>query len=235
MSRQSSLPFRQALSPRLWVMLFAAGACLAIFFATVAWVFEGANVVAPAAAQFDRSISLALAQFRENGGPTGRMTEISAAGSPAVVVIFAVVLGSVILKSRDWLGFAHLVTALLSASVVSRLLQYVWERPRPETLLPYLTVTQHSFPSAHMFGAAACYVTFAFFYARYSGGRATEIVAHVLAALFVVLIGFTRVYLGAHHTTDVIAGTAGGWAWGLLVAVIFSLWYPDPRAPRPRQ
>jgi membrane-associated phospholipid phosphatase len=213
-------------------MLSAAGACLAIFFATVAWTFEGANAVTPAAAEFDRSISLALAQFRENGGPTGRMTEISASGSPAIVVIFAIVLASVILKSRDWLGFAHLVTALLSASVVSRLLQYLWERPRPETLLPYLTVTKHSFPSAHLFGAAACYVTFAFFYARYSTGRATEIVAHALAALLVLLIGFTRIYLGAHHATDVIAGIAGGWAYGLLVAVIFSLWYPADHARR---
>lgn len=214
------------LSPRVWIMLGAAGICLAIFFATVAWVFDGGNQVAPAAAEFDRSISQALARFREHG-PTGRMTEISATGSPAVVAIFAIVLAWVILKSRDWLGFAHLVTALVSASVVARLLQYVWIRPRPETLLPYLTVTEHSFPSAHLFGAAACYFTFAFFLVRYSGGRArTEIAAHAMAAVLVVLIGFTRVYLGAHHTTDVIAGTVGGWAWGLLVAAAFTLWYP---------
>lgn len=213
-------------------MLGAAGACLAIFFATIAFVFDGSNVVTHAATDFDRSISLALAQFRDNGGPTGRMTEISAAGSPAIVLIFAIVLSSVLLKSRDWLGFAHLVTALLSASVLARLLQYVWIRPRPETLLPYLTVTEHSFPSAHLFGAAACYVTFAFLYARHSGGRVTEIVAHALAALLVVLIGVTRIYLGAHHTTDVIAGLAGGWAYGLLVAAIFSLWYRDDHATR---
>lgn len=221
---------RQPIPPRVWLMLGAAGFCLAIFFATVFWVFEGTTVVSAAAAEFDRSISLALAQFRDNGGPTGRMTEVSAVGSPAVVTIFAIVICSVMLKARDWLGFAHLTTALLTASVLSRLLQYVWDRPRPETLLPYLTVTKHSFPSAHMFGAAACYVTFAFFYARYSPGRTTEIVAHVLAALLVMAIGFTRVYLGAHHTTDVIAGMAGGWAYGLLVAAIFSLWYRDPAA-----
>ena len=214
-------------------MLIAAGLCLAVFFGTMAWVFEGRTVVTPAAAEFDRSISLALAQFRDNGGPTGRMTEVSAVGSPAVVLIFAIALTAVLLKAKDWLGFAHLVTALVSASVVARLLQYVWERERPETLLPYLTVTKHSFPSAHMFGAAACYVTFAFFFARYSAGRTTEIVAHVLAALLVAAIGFTRVYLGAHHTTDVIAGMAGGWAYGLVLAAIFSLWYREPVAPRP--
>jgi undecaprenyl-diphosphatase len=207
---------------RVWWMLAAAGACLAVFLATIAFVFEGSNVVTHVAAEFDRSISLALARIRDNDGPTGRMTELSAVGSPLVIGVFAVVLAAVIARFRDWLGLAHLVTLLLSASVVSRLLQYVWERPRPETLLSYLTVTKHSFPSAHMFGAAACYVTFAFFYARYAKGRATELAAHALAALLVVLIGVSRIYLGAHHTTDVVAGMAGGWAFGLVVAAIFS-------------
>ena len=213
-------------------MLGAAGLCFVIFLATIAFVFDGTNVVTHVAAEFDRSISLSLAHFREHG-PTGRMVEVSALGSPVVVVIFAIVMGVELLESRDWLGFAHLTTALLGASLLSRLLQHVWDRPRPETLLPYLVVTKGSFPSAHLFGAAACYSTFAFFYARYAGRRATEIAAQVLAALLVVLIGSTRVYLGAHHTTDVIAGIAGGWAWGLLVAALFSLWYRDPPAVRP--
>ena len=214
-------------------MLGAAGASLAIFLATIAFVFEGSNDVTDVAAEFDRSISLWLAELRDRGGPTGRMTEISAVGSPAVVLIFAIVMSLELIKARDWLAFAHLTTLLVTASVLARLLQFLWERARPETLLPYLTVTQHSFPSAHMFGAAACWFTFAFLYARYSRGRATEIAAHVLAALLVSLIGLSRVYLGAHHTTDVIAGVAGGWAYGLLVAAVFSLWYPDSAAPRP--
>jgi undecaprenyl-diphosphatase len=220
---------------RPWVsgMLAAAGLCLALFFATVAWVFEDANV-APATAEFDRSLSLALAQFRDSGGPTGRVTEISALGSAPVLGIFALLVYSLILRSKDWLGFAHLTTTLLGASLLSRLLQHVWDRPRPETLLSYITVTKGSFPSAHMFGAAACYFTFAFFYARYAGGRGTAISVHVLATLLVLLIGTTRVYLGAHHTTDVIAGIAGGWAFGLAVAALFSLLYPDPLAPPPR-
>jgi membrane-associated phospholipid phosphatase len=215
------------LSRRVWMLLGAAGLCLAIFFATIAWVFEGANVVTAAAAEFDRSISLAFARFREDG-PTGRVVEISALGSAPVLAIFAALVYSVIIRSRDWMGFAHLTTTLLGASLLSRLLQHVWDRPRPETLLSYISVTPGSFPSAHLFGAAACYSTFAFFYARYARGRATAIVAQVLAAMLVVLIGSTRVYLGAHHTTDVIAGIAGGWAFGLLVAATFSLWYRDP-------
>lgn len=210
-------------------MLLAAGLCLGAFFATVVWVFGSGSTVTPAAAEFDRSISLWLAQLREHG-PTGRMVEVSALGAPAGVASFAILMGWVLYKERDWLAFAHLVTGLVSASVISRLLQYIWDRPRPETLLSYLTVTKGSFPSAHLFGAAACYITLAFLWARHSRDRATEVFAYATTTLLVLAIGFTRVYLGAHHTTDVIAGLAGGWAWGLAVAAIFSLWYPDARA-----
>jgi undecaprenyl-diphosphatase len=210
-------------------LLGLAGLCLSIFVATVAFVFEGSNVVTHAASEFDRAISLSLAQLRDSGGPTGRVVEISALGSAPVLAIFALVVCSVIVRSRDWLGLAHLATVLLAASVLSRLLQHVWDRARPETLLSYISVTKGSFPSAHMFGAAACYFTFAFFYARYARGRTTELVAHALVALLVVLIGWSRVYLGAHHTTDVVAGIAGGWALGLLLAAAFSLRYPERR------
>ena len=98
---------RPSLSPRVWMMLGAAGLCIAIFFATVAWVFEGPNVVSADAADFDRSLSLALAHFRESG-PTGRVVEISALGSAPVLGIFALLVYSLIIRSRDWIGFAHL-------------------------------------------------------------------------------------------------------------------------------
>lgn len=218
---------RPALSPRVWVLLCLSGVCLAVFFATIAYVFEGANVVAPAAAEFDHSISVALAQLREPA-LTGRVIEVSALGSAPVLAVLALVAYSVILMARDWLGFAHITTTVLVGSVLSRVLQHVWDRARPETLLPYIVVTKGSFPSAHLFGAAACYFTFAFFYARYAGGRAKELAIHLVAGLLVVLIGSTRVYLGAHHTTDVIAGIAGGWAWALLVAALFTPWYRAP-------
>lgn len=221
-----------AFPPRAAFMLGAAAVCLAIFVATTAWVFDHGNVVSAAAADFDRSVSVGFAQMREPA-LTGRVVEMSALGSAPVLAIFALVVYSLVIRAKDWVGFAHLTSTVLGASVLSRLLQHVWDRPRPDTLLSFVVVTKGSFPSAHLFGAAACYATFAFFYARYAGGRATEIAVHALAALLVILIGTTRVYLGAHHTTDVIAGIACGWAWALIVAAIFTFWYRDPHAPHP--
>jgi undecaprenyl-diphosphatase len=57
------------------------------------------------------------------------------------------------------------------------------------------------------------------------------VACYVLASVMVLLIGATRIYLGAHHATDVMAGIAAGAAWAFLVAAAFSPWY-RPAGPR---
>ena len=211
-------------SPRLWRMLCVV--CLFVFgfIAVTAFVFDDTGQVAWSAAQFDRSIAHSLQQYR-TPALTGRVIEVSALGSAPVLVVFALLAYSVILRTRDRLAFFHLTIVLLGAGVWSRLLQHLFERERPDTLLPFLVVTKGSFPSAHLFGATACYVTFAFLYARYARGFATGLASYVVAFVLIALIGATRVYLGAHHTTDVIAGICGGAAWGFLVTAMLSRGY----------
>lgn len=210
-------------SPRLWLILCAAGICVCAFFVVEHYVFGDPPGGAEA---FDRTVAQFIQQFR-SPALTGRIMEISALGSAPVLVVLALLAYSVILRARDRLGLLHLSVALVGASVLSRLLQGLFERERPEGLLPLIVVTPGSFPSAHSFGAAACYATFAFFYARYAPGLAAEVVCYVVAAVIVLLIGATRVYLGAHHATDVLAGLAAGAAWAFLVAAVFSFWYRE--------
>ena len=219
-------------SPRLWVMLGAAFICVFGFLEVADFVFAGARdgePVGPAA--FDRPVAQFLQQYR-TPALTGRVIEVSALGSAPVLVVFALLAYSVVLRARDRLGFFHLSIVLLGAGVLSRLLQHSFERERPDNLLPFIVVTKGSFPSAHLFGATACYLTFAFFYARYATRLGTEIACYAVASVLILLIGTTRIYLGAHHTTDVIAGIAAGAAWAFVVAAIFSLWY-RPFGTRP--
>lgn len=202
------------------------------FFAVVHYVFADAldGKVGPAA--FDRSTAQFFQQFR-SPALTGRVMEVSALGSAPVLAVFALLVYAAVLGARDRLGLVHLSVALLGAGVWSRLLQGLFERARPEGLLPLIVVTPGSFPSAHAFGAAACYATFAFFCARYARGVSAELAWYVLATAIVVLIGVTRIYLGAHHATDVMAGIAAGAAWAFLVAAVFSLWYRPSGAHAP--
>jgi membrane-associated phospholipid phosphatase len=201
-------------------------ACLGAFgfFAVAHFVFDGTPETAGAPTAFDQSIAQFLQALR-SPGLTGRVIEVSALGSAPVLLVFALLVYSVVLRARDRLGLFHLSIVLLGAGVLSRLLQALFERGRPEGLMPLIVVTKGSFPSAHLFGATACYLTFAFFYARYAPRLRTEVACYVLASVLILLIGATRVYLGAHHATDVMAGIAAGAAWSFFVAAVFSLWY----------
>jgi membrane-associated phospholipid phosphatase len=206
---------------RLRLLLCLAGLCVLGFFAVTAFVFDDAGNVTSGAARFDRSIAQSLQQFRAPA-LTGRVIEVSALGSAPVLCVLALLAFSVILRARDRVGFLHLVITMLGAGVWSRLLQHLFERERPDSLLPFLVVTKGSYPSAHLFGATACYVTFAFLYARYVPRPKMEVACCVVASILVLLVGATRIYLGAHHATDVIAGISAGAAWAFLIAAMFS-------------
>lgn len=212
---------RDAGSPRRRVFLGAAIICTLAFIIVAALLFDDAGRVQAGAAAFDRKIAAFFLEMR-SPEPTGRVIEVSAMGSAPVLILLALLVYSVILRARDRLGFVHLSVMLAGSGFLSRWLQGLFERARPEDLLPFIVVTKGSFPSAHVFGATACYITFAFFYARYARGRATEIASYAAATALILMIGATRVYLGAHHATDVLAGMAGGAAWAFLVAAAFS-------------
>jgi membrane-associated phospholipid phosphatase len=96
-------------------------------------------------------------------------------------------------------------------------LKLVFQRPRPE--LPHLApATGYSFPSGHAAVTAALFIILALVYAHRSGRRSGR-AAMLVAALLVLLVGISRVYLGVHHPSDVVAG----WAQGALVALVISL------------
>lgn len=215
-------------SPRLWFFLSAVCLCAFAFFAVVGFVYHDAHDGPMGATDFDQAVAGFLQQAR-SPGLTGRVIEVSALGSAPVLAVLALLAYSVVLRARDRLGFVHLSVALVGGAVWARVLQHLFERARPEELLPFLVVTKGSFPSAHSFGAASAYATFAFFYARYATRLGTEIASYVVAGVLVTLVGVTRIYLGAHHATDVLAGTAAGTAWAFFVAAVFTFWYePSP-------
>jgi len=214
-------------------MLCAAFACAFAFLAVADFVFDPAGDGEPGAAAFDRPIARYIQQFR-SPALTGRVIEVSALGSAPVLAMLALLAYAMVLRARDRLGLLHLSIALLGAGIWSRLLQGLFERDRPADLLPLIVVTKGSFPSAHSFGAAACYATFAFFYARYAPRLGWEVASYVIASAIVLLIGVTRVYLGAHHPTDVLGGIAAGAAWAFFVAAVFTLWYRPAQGPASR-
>jgi undecaprenyl-diphosphatase len=219
-------------SPRLWVMLTAA--CLLVygFFEVADYVFDDPREGEGDPEAFDKAIARFFQQFRS--APLTKIAiDLTALGSVAILAVFAVVAYSAVFTAKDRRGFVHLSLALLGAFLWPEFLKDLFERPRPEGVLHLVPVVTLSFPSGHSFGAAACYATFAFFFARYVPRLGIEIYCYVLAAIIVLIVGMTRIYLGVHYATDVLAGVSAGGAWAFFLAAAFSVWYRQPE-PRPK-
>ncbi|HUQ26908.1 MAG TPA: phosphatase PAP2 family protein [Burkholderiales bacterium] len=129
--------------------------------------------------------------------------------------VFAVVLAR--LGERLWL--LTLVAAVGGAALLNVLLKEAYERLRPHFDDPLLTLATYSFPSGHTAGAVAFYgVLAAFLVSRFTEPRRrAACVAGAIAA--VALVGFSRIYLGAHYLSDVVAAACSSTAWLTLCLV----------------
>jgi undecaprenyl-diphosphatase len=216
-------------SPRLWVMLCIASALVFGFVEVVDDVFDDPGEGDTDAGAFDTSFGQFVQGFRS---PllTQIAIDLTALGSASVLSVFALLGYAVVLGARDRVGFIHLTIALIGAFAWPDFFKGYFERERPDQLLHLVTVRTLSFPSGHSFGAAACYMTYAFFFARFVPRWSTEVFCYVLAGLIVVTIGMTRIYLGVHYPTDVLGGMSAGGAWAFFLAAVFSRWYRKPAA-----
>ena len=104
--------------------------------------------------------------------------------------------------------------AVASGTVVTFALKDIFDRPRPE-LVPYLhvSVSTYSFPSGHAMASAIVYLTLGAMLTEYSKSWRLKAYVMTVAIGLTLLIGSTRVFLGVHYPTDVVAGWAAGFAW----------------------
>jgi membrane-associated phospholipid phosphatase len=126
---------------------------------------------------------------------------------------------------RHWRGAIALLVAMASTQLTVDVLKLAVERPRPEHSLT--ETSGFSFPSAHSATSMAVYATLTLLAARALNGRLRVLVA-VAGGLVVVAIGLTRIYLGAHYPTDVLAG----WLTGAVLVI--ASWALAKRVPLPR-
>lgn len=105
------------------------------------------------------------------------------------------------------------IAAVVGGMIASALLKLGFERPRPD-LVPHGTrVYTASFPSGHAMLSAVTYLTLGALLARVHPDRRVKLFFLGLAALLTVLVGCSRVYLGVHWPSDVLAGWSVGAAW----------------------
>ena len=115
---------------------------------------------------------------------------------------------------------AYLLLLVVTASTLStHLLKLVFVRPRPDVLLNQLET--FSFPSGHATAAIALYGVLAYIFSQLPKKTPRRYVALIVLLLLIVLVGFSRIYLGFHYLSDVIAGYAVGALWLAVSIYLF--------------
>lgn len=149
------------------------------------------------------------------------MRDATALGSVFVLTLFVSLAVIVLWMERYRLAALWLAIAALGAGGLNVLLKNLYARERPTLLAPELLPTSFSFPSGHAFLAAAIYLTAGALLTQIIAKPTTRAVVLAAAALVVVLVGFTRVYLGVHYPSDVLAGWTLGLCWAALCWAVF--------------
>lgn len=143
--------------------------------------------------------------------------DITALGGATLMWLFGIAGLIWLLYRRKRAEAAWIAVSLIGASLISNSLKYWIGRPRP-ALVPHLAqVTDSSFPSGHSLVSAAAYLTLALMLAEGAKSWGTRAALVGFASLIVLLIGCSRVFLGVHWPSDVLAGWAFGTAWALAV------------------
>jgi undecaprenyl-diphosphatase len=194
-----------------------------------AWLAD--EVLAQETFSLDNAASAYLQQF-SSPELTTVMWTISLMGNE-VVWVFAAVLLALFSWQRRWGSALTVVVILGGEQLLNNVLKNLFQRTRPSPVVPGLFIAQQfSFPSGHAMTAMAfyCYVGYLSF--RYVRGTWRILVVLILAIL-VILIGVSRIYLGVHYLSDVIAGYLAGFLWTDMVILGSQLLmrYPRRRVP----
>ncbi|HVF94257.1 MAG TPA: phosphatase PAP2 family protein [Sphingomonas sp.] len=163
----------------------------------------------------DRAIVLGL---RDWSGPRwlGKAaSDITALGGGTVLTLVVIVVAGLLLVQRLWLTAGSVVFASASGGIAVDLIKMHVLRPRPD-LVPHLVpVSGFSFPSGHAASSAVVYLTLAAVAGQVTPDRGVRRYLLIGAILLVGVIGCSRVYLGVHWPSDVLAGWCFGTLWAL--------------------
>ena len=198
---------------------------LAVFaMATGLWTFLAiADRVAGGTTQhLDDRLILALRHPNDPSDPIGPAwmeevgRDLTALGGMAVLSLTTAAVAGFLFIRRRYHAMGFLLGATVGGLALSLLLKNHFARPRPE-LVPHLSrVYTSSFPSGHSMLSAVVYLTLGALLARLVKGPALKVYVLSIAMLLTFLVGVSRVYMGVHYPTDVLAGWSVGLSWAIL-------------------
>jgi undecaprenyl-diphosphatase len=166
---------------------------------------------------FDSAVRVAVHQ-EATPALTFVMRGLSVLGSaevmlPLVLVILAVMAGTGVRRPA-----ILLVITLTGAAILDSTLKLTFHRARPDPFFGYPAPDTYAFPSGHAMVALCFYTALAWIVSARLGAKWLRVSVWTAAALLIVLIGLSRIYLGVHYPSDVLGGYAAGVVWMASVA-----------------
>jgi undecaprenyl-diphosphatase len=160
----------------------------------------------------------------------GAVRDVTAFGSVTVVsMVSLAALGFAILRGKRRLAVL-ILAAGTGALLLNDTLKSLYDRPRPQ--VPNLRIASPSFPSGHAMASAAVYLSLAAVLAVREPQRRMRVYMLGLGFTLTLLVGLSRVYLGAHYPSDVLAGWLVGVVWAVLCGLA-SVAISGPPGDRP--
>lgn len=209
--------------------LFEARTLAALFVVVgCGWGFlELADEVSEGAtAKFDRTVLVALRQPGDLSAPIGPeslqrvVRDITSLGSAALLALITLLTAGWLGIRRRWNLVALLLVSVLGATLVSVTLKEFFDRERPDLAFRLMPTSDMSFPSGHSTLSAATFLTIGLLLSAATAARREKLYFMGWAVFLTVLVGLSRLYLGVHFPTDVLAGWCIGTAWALACSLL---------------
>jgi undecaprenyl-diphosphatase len=172
-------------------------------------------------ASLDRAILYAFREPENPAEPIGpdwldmAAMDITAFGSAIGLGLIVFLVAGLFLSLRRWREAFMLVAAPLTGVAISQGLKLLFARERPDSIVRAVEVVNASFPSGHAMLSAVTYLTLAALVERFTASRRVQLYAMAAGVFITLLVGMSRVYLGVHWPSDVLAGWCIGAAWAI--------------------
>jgi undecaprenyl-diphosphatase len=178
------------------------------------WVFTeiAEKVIAGRTQAFDVAV-LKWIGARHTPFLDGAMLEITALGTGTVVVMIVCIAALFLTLTRHKYSALLLLVSTAGGGILGMILKMRFDRPRPHIFTWGTQAISSSFPSGHAMSATILYATVAYLAARLQKHLWSRWLTMFFAAVVIVLICFSRLYLGVHYPSDVVAGVVIGLSW----------------------
>lgn len=163
-----------------------------------------------------------LQSLRHEGAPLGgesvasAMRDVTALGGSMVLIVLVLLILGYLCLCGSYRVALLLAIATAGGQGLNLVLKQSFARERPDATLHLVEVRSPSFPSGHSMAASIFYLTSGALLARTAPRRREKAYLFGCALLLTAGVGFSRVYLGVHYPTDVLAGWCAGAAWAIL-------------------